>query len=162
MSNRRCASCHSWGGCPGFEWYEPNEIQFCSNQIFFIIENLNALEIGEYPPNHENTGYTGGNSKPQFRSGGNFMTAATLFAEFDRRLKRTGKAGKTLIHEVTVLDAQRPDRLSQTARDALYYCAGRDAKRMSFAGWLAQRERRRRMMNINLFHKPEITLEKSA
>lgn len=101
------------------------------------------LTDGVYPPDPTPTGYVGSNTSG-FRSGAKFLRPAELVAEFDRRLKKTGRAGKTLIHEVTILDAQRPERLSQTARDALYYVAGRDAKRTGFTTWLAIRDYKRR------------------
>lgn len=38
-------------------WYAPGEIRFTLNHILFLLENINLLEDGFYPPNPEETGY---------------------------------------------------------------------------------------------------------
>lgn len=151
MSARLCPSCRDWRKCSGYNYYLPAEIEanFCFYQCIWIIDYRESLSDGKYPPDPTPTGYVG-SSFSGIRAGAKFLRPAEIVAEFDRRLKRTGKAGKTLIHEVTMLDAQRPDRLSQTARDALYYCAGRDSKRLTFNNWLKQREYRNKLSKIRL------------
>jgi hypothetical protein len=152
MSFRRCQTCRIWPGCAGFAWYQPGEIesQFCFNMIFWIIRNAEDLSIGVYPADPVPTGYTGG-SAPRFSAGAKFQKANDIHGEFDRRLKRTGDKGKVLVHEVNVLGAESFYQLSLSAREAIGYCAGRNAKRRTFAQWLADKdyERRHKLIKIS-------------
>jgi hypothetical protein len=138
---RRCLACKDWRACPGFEWYEPREIRWCFNQCLWVIQFMSILEIGEYPPDPTPTGYVGFGSKPQFRSGGNFITAAGLFAEIDWRLRRADGDGDTLKHEVQKLGVMNYLALSRAARNALAYVAGYKRKR-KYGLWLSQRQYR--------------------
>jgi hypothetical protein len=139
MSLRRCLSCKRWVGCPGFDWYEPREIVFCFPQVIFLIFHADILEIGEYPPDPTPTGYSALGGKPQFRSGGNFIAAAGLFAEIDWRLRRADGDGDTLRHEVQKLGVTNYLALSRAARNALSYVAGWKRKPAKYGRWLANR-----------------------
>ena len=138
--NGYCTTCKDWRTCRGFGWYQPSEIeaQFCFNQIFWIIRNGEALHEGIYPSDPRPSGYSGGGGS-HFKAGAKFQKPNEIHGEFDRRLKRTGEKGKVLLHEILKLNAQSVGDLSQSAREALYYCAGKDAKRTNFATWLAVR-----------------------
>jgi hypothetical protein len=141
MSLRRCLSCRNWKSCNGYEWYAPTEIVFCFSQVIFLLIHLDILEVGEYPPDPTPTGYSALGGKPQFRSGGNFITAAGLFAEIDWRLRRADGDGDTLRHEVQKLGVTNYLALSRAARNALAYCAGYKRKR-KYGLWLSQRQYR--------------------
>lgn len=150
MSFRLCDNCRSWRGCPGYEFFEPREISFCFHQCVWLISVLDILEDGEYPPDPVPTGYAGGD-KPRFRSGGAFITAASLFAEIDWRLKRADGDGETLKHEVQQLGVTNYLNLSRAARNALSYVAGYKRK-PKYGRWLANREyyRALRMVKVKL------------
>ncbi len=140
-----CKTCRDWHFCRGFPWYAPGDIesQFCFNMLFWVILHARDLAEGVYPPDPRPTGYTGGSSS-RFSATAKFKKAADIYTEYSRRLSRTGDKGKVLIHEVTVLGAESVNQLSQPAREALGYIAGREAKRTGFSQWLATRELRRR------------------
>lgn len=145
MSVRPCHVCREWRSCPGYPHFTPAEIEsrFCYYHVLFILRHREILERGEYPPDPTPTGYTG-YGDTRYHAGAKFTRPIEIIAEVDRRLKRTGRAGRTLEHEITVLNAWRPELLSAEARDALYYCCGRDAKRKGFAGWRSGRAWKRR------------------
>ncbi len=146
MSYRLCKKCFiDWHSCRGYSWFQASEIEsaFCFQQIFWIILHAGGLEKGEYPPDPEPTGYSGGNSS-HFSATAKFQKPADIFSEFSRRLSRTGDKGRVLLHEVTALGAESVNQLSQPAREALYYCAGEKAKPRNFNQWLADRDYSRR------------------
>ncbi|MDD4986233.1 MAG: hypothetical protein PHQ43_10690, partial [Dehalococcoidales bacterium] len=81
-----------------------------------------------------------GGSSTRFLPTAKFRKPVDIHAEFTRRLERTEDAGEVLLHEVQQLGAESVQQLSRPARDALYYCAGEEAKRSSFAQWKADRD----------------------
>jgi hypothetical protein len=74
-----------------------------------------------------------------------FVAVSDLWAEFEFRLSRCGRDGQTLVHEVRELGVYEPSKLSQAARDALGYVAGRKRKVLDYRDWLNQRVRRARI-----------------
>ena len=77
------------------DWYSPSEIKFSRHQVIWIIEHLESLSAGIYPPEHKITGYTG-KRKGGYPSRAYFETPCQLSAEVSRRLKATKTDGKLL------------------------------------------------------------------
>lgn len=77
-------------------WYSPGEITFRRNHVLFLLQHLNLLREGSYPPSGKETGYTEtgtGIKGRQFKPGGKFETAAGLAAELDLRIQKAGQDG---------------------------------------------------------------------
>jgi len=77
------------------EWYSPGEINFSREQCIFILQNLEDMSAGIYPPEHKITGYTG-KKKHGFPSRAYFENPCMLAAEIKRRLEFTRTDGKLL------------------------------------------------------------------
>jgi len=139
LSYRRCDKCRTWRFCRGYIFYEPFEIErnYCKHQIIFLIEHLSILEIGEYPPDPQYSGYTDAGHKPIF--GPKKHTPESLFSEVTLRLPLTGDDGDTLTHEIQSFNATLP-QLSQSAKNALGYICGTKPKKMRYGEWLSGRK----------------------
>jgi len=93
----KCKDARVTNGCHGKEWYKPGEIRYCKPQVIFILEYLRLMELGQYPRNPKETGYT--ELKVWVQRGkkdGYFVTPATIFSDIDARLKTAGKDGGLL------------------------------------------------------------------
>jgi hypothetical protein len=137
-SPRRCRGCKTWRSCQGYSFYEPAEVVYCRVQMLWLIEWLPTLEEGKYPPDPTPTGYIDhgfGGIKAQAP----FELSCQIAGEVSVRLKKAGKDGRTLEHEVRELNAHSYELLSPAAKDALNYCSGWKRKRRTFPQWLADR-----------------------
>lgn len=145
MSYRRCDKCRSWRNCRGYSWYQPFEIEnnYCKVQFIYLIDILDTLGAGIYPPDPAYSGYTELIGKPIF--GPKKHTANDIHAEVTARIDRTEDDGKTLVHEVKVLGAQLFN-LSGAARNALNYCVGEKRKKLDYGIWLSQRRWRSKII----------------
>lgn len=81
------------------EWYSPSEIYFSREHCIWILQNLDSLSAGIYPPEHKVTGYTG-KKKGGFPSQAYFENPCILAAEVKRRLEYTKTDGKLLKAQV--------------------------------------------------------------
>ena len=74
-------------------WYSPGEIRFTRREALWLIQNLQILGSGLYPPEASNyvdiQGKTGRHKAP-------FETAADYYAEITSRLEKTGVDGLIL------------------------------------------------------------------
>ena len=122
-----------WGDCKGYSQYALNEIVFCRPQILFLLK-------GDVEFDHDDAA-----GSRRVKPHASFVAVSDLWAEFDYRMVRTGRDGETLRHEVAILNVYSVIRLSQSARDALNYVAGRKRKLDSYAHWLANRNHRKRV-----------------
>ncbi len=77
------------------DFYSPGEIKFSRPQMIWIIEHLEILSAGIYPPDYKVTGYTG-KKRGGFPRHGPFETPCIIAAEVKRRLKKTKTDGKLL------------------------------------------------------------------
>jgi hypothetical protein len=120
------------------EHYSPADIRFSREQMIWLIEWLDVLEDGKWPPDPKETGYIdtpGGSGNKSSRSP--FETAAQIFAEVTDRLKQTGEAGVTLVWEIQH-GLEVYELLSPPAKRALNYISGWRRRRMDFSSWMRQ------------------------
>lgn len=150
MSWRRCPQCRSWHKCKGYDWFAPVDINFCRNQMIWLISHLLVLGNGVWPNNPDTTGYIEqpGYTAPGVRGSGGFETPAGIAGEVGRRLKYTGKDGETLMHEIVVLQVERYEDLCKAARDAVNFIVGIKSKNMKYSDWLKQRKHRSKFIRV--------------
>ena len=123
-------------------WYPPNKITFSQAQMLFLLENLDLLGAGDYPPDPYSSDEQKG-GKHSYRAP--FVTAIELSAEVTWRLGRTGVDGKLLLAEAKLgLDIML---LSYEAKRALKYCSGWRRKKMDYRKWQAQNKYRQKEVN---------------
>ena len=134
MTWRPCP-CKSWGNCRGFDDYELTDIIPCRVQTIYLVKGVVEFVSDDSPGSR------------RIRPHASFVAVSDLIAEFEFRLSRTGRDGETLVHEVRELGVYEASKLSQAARDALGYIAGRKRKRRSYAQWLA--DRRYKVINLS-------------
>ena len=115
------------------DWYAPSEIKFRKEHVLFLIEHIDLLRSGQWPPECKNTGYIGTNSQKSFHAP--FETPALFAAEIDYRLGRCGLAGQLLEAKVKAQYLW----LEREANQALMYCCGWKRRDRSFADWKKDR-----------------------
>jgi hypothetical protein len=71
-------------------WWAPNEIHYTRGQVEFILDNLNTLKDGRYPPDPSDTGYQNAGWKASINTKASFITPVEIYSEMDRRLLRCG------------------------------------------------------------------------
>lgn len=134
-----CRDCRSYKDCVGKPWYHYGEIRWCPYQVVWIIESLEVLATGGWPPNPEGTGYIDPKIKTGYASEAYYVKPVGILAEVEYRLRRVGIHGKLLKAEVLAgLD------LSDESRSALMYVKGWRRKRMGFRTWAKERRYRTR------------------
>ena len=126
-------------------YYKPSEIRFSRPQMLWLIEWLPVLEVGEYPKDPKDSGYTESpHVQTSHSSHAPFETAAQIYAEVTDRLKSTGESGEVLVHEVQHgLDVY--ELLSPPAKKALNYISGWRRREQSFARFVAQNNYRSKL-----------------
>lgn len=142
------ALCRDWGSCPyndvpeELRWFRLTDIQYCRNQILFIIEHvLNfkgdryVTELEAWPAESKETGYNDTPVQHSTSNSANFERFRQVTAEVLIRLESAGIDGRLLLLEVK---NNRLD-LSQEAKRALNYISGWKRKRLSYSFWKRQR-----------------------
>ncbi|KKN70418.1 hypothetical protein LCGC14_0431130 [marine sediment metagenome] len=76
-------------------WWSYGSIYFTLAQVKWLLEHLNELREGRWPPEHKVSGYTG-SPKRVIRKEGSFVRPAIIAAEMDVRLSKTGNDGLLL------------------------------------------------------------------
>lgn len=128
---RDCDTCNRPCDYPGAEWYPPHVIRFCRPQMRWLIEWVDLLAEGKYPPiSSEQAGRPPGRNERA-----PFATPAELGAEVELRLRRTGKDGRLLKAQLKAGYAN----LDGEAWDALNYVSGWRRKLMGYHEWARQR-----------------------
>jgi len=110
--------------------------------MIFLILNLETLEAGNWPPNPDDSNYIDIPLKSRRHHHEAYFTRPLeMVAEIKVRLETTRDAGEALIDEIQggITDY---GRLSRPAKRALNYISGWRRRRMSFARWCNQREKR--------------------
>ena len=75
------------------DWYSPGEIRFQRDEMIFLIEHLDMLSKGEWPPDPDlkGSGYVDAPlNKGKVKPEGHFVRPVQFAAEVKMRLKKTG------------------------------------------------------------------------
>ena len=138
-----CGTCNKkrclWKDWP---WFSPQAQMMCRSRLMWYIENKSKyFDLGLWPDNpYLPKDYVTPKDNPEIKGGVKVPTNA--FLEFvttiENRLKKCGRAGKTLVEEIQMWGAHY-DKLSTDAKDALNYCCGNE-RAQSFAKWKADRK----------------------
>ena len=70
-------------------WAAPSDLYYSRDQVDFLLNHLNMLRDGEYPPEPVSSGYIGGKGK-RLRPWARFTIPAEIAAEIDIRLSKCG------------------------------------------------------------------------
>lgn len=70
-------------------WAAPSDLHYSRDQVVFLLDHLEMLREGEYPPEPVSSGYIGGRGKRN-RSQANFIVPTEIAAEIDIRLAKCG------------------------------------------------------------------------
>jgi len=121
------------------DFWEPREIYFTPEQMYWLLEHYLLLSMGRWPQDLRDTGYTelagavkAGKSKVRSRRAP-FETPCQIKAEIDKRLARTGIEGKLLLAEaqagigIMLLQAE--------SKRALLYISGWRRKTERYSKW---------------------------
>lgn len=123
-------------------YYSYSEIRFTASQIRWLLENLETLRDGKWPPEPVESGYVGGFSS-RLQAEGKFVRPASIAAEVDWRLKQTKVDGKLLQKQIEIGN----DWLEPEAYCALCFCSGWRRKTMGYLAWASKWRQRRKERN---------------
>lgn len=134
--------CQKWDKCLGKDYYTLEDIQYCPNQVQWIIFHLIKYETGLFTgsdewPLGEESGYTDG-IRVQPSSHAYFEKIRQITADITSRLSKTGNDGRLLVLEIQ----NEVYELSQDAKNVLYYISGWRKKRLLYPEWKKQRKYR--------------------
>jgi len=116
------------------DWYSPGEILFQRDEILWVLQYIELIEEGVWPPDFKHTGYTGGKRGRRFGSA-YFEVPITISAEVKRRLSATGEDGKLLFWQVKAGITNFED-LESEAKCALNFMSLWDfRKRPAYSIW---------------------------
>ena len=76
------------------DFYSPGEIRFKVREALWLIQNLETLQAGRWPPDSSNYVDIGGRKQPSHKAP--FETAAEFYAEITDRLEKCGQDGLIL------------------------------------------------------------------
>ena len=76
------------------EWYSPGEIRFKVREVLWLIQNMESLQNGHWPPEASN--YVDIFGKKSGRHKAPFITAADYYIEITDRLEKCGQDGLIL------------------------------------------------------------------
>lgn len=142
-----CDTCKNPCTRPCSDYYPIDQVRFCRIQMFFLIEHLETLNDGIYPPACEETGYVGDISKLSSTSAA-FEAVSIIYCEVTSRLAATRTDGGTLVHEIQILKADTIESLSPCARDALNYISGFRRKPYPYYVWKKERNRKNKIHQL--------------
>jgi len=122
------------------EWYSPREINFNRDQMIWLIEHLEIMRRGEYPPDPQGSRYISV-GKRKIKPKAYFEISCQLAGEVDFRLKLTGVDGKLLVAEINN-GIDRYEDLDYESQMALNFISGW-RRRKNYSQWKADRRRRK-------------------
>ena len=116
------------------DWYSPSSIKFSRPEILWVLEHIELIEKGIWPPDFKITGYTGRKRGRRFGPA-YFEVPVTISAEVNRRLAVTGEDGKILFWQVKA-GITTFEYLESEAQCALNYMSLWDfRKRPKYSSW---------------------------
>lgn len=123
------------------DFYSFGAISFKREHIIFIIEHLEDMKEGRYPPDYKVTGYTG-KKKSGISKQAYFENPCILVAEVECRLKFTGRDGESLIAEIQSGETVH-EKLSPESQLVLDYISLWDfRKRPKYSSWKRERKQK--------------------
>ena len=126
------------------DFYSPGEIRYTRDQMLWGILHLSLLEVGDWPPEHKETGYVGSRGSRNTKT--KFLPAALFYAEITARLKTTGEAGEALVDEVQ--GGIDYEGLSRPAKRALNYISGFRRRMQTYSQWKRDYKKRHKYDEI--------------
>jgi len=102
--------------------------------------NSEILRGGRWPLNPQVSGYIDSSIKTGYASEAYYTKPVEILAELERRLKRTGLAGKLLRSEIKA--GETIDSMEPEAKSALLYVKGLDEKAQAYSDWKKQARHR--------------------
>ncbi len=132
-----CNKCKDYRQCQGKEFYSWGDVRWCPFQCLWIIEHLDIILLGSWPPSSDGSTYIDSPlSKRAAKGEASFVKPVIIAAEIEYRLRRTGVDGKLLVAEV---QGGKTFELSKESQDALMYIKGWRRKRLTYQNWKKQR-----------------------
>jgi len=113
-------------------WWRPGQISFTYEQTLWLIEYIELISQGLWPPQGDRV------ATRTRQLVAPFQAPIEVWVELDTRLKKTGADGKLLIKQVALHEII----LERESRNALFYILGRNPKRMSYLDWMRSRRKR--------------------
>lgn len=134
-----CRKCRDWKGCPGKEWYSYQDIRWCHQQVFWLLEREDKLSEGLWPTPDATAdpGVRGRNTSTE----ASFTKAVLIIAELRERLKTTGWRGRLLVEQCK--NRETIDYLDGDVKPALDYVSGWRRKETPFNVWQAKKRYRK-------------------
>ncbi len=133
-------------------WYSPGAIKYTPTQIrYFILPFLDDLEIGEWPPRPQRSGYSTAIVKPPFiaKEHAGFVPAVEVAAELTARMACLPPPAAAAMLEVygygtnyydyAYLHNMTDYGLRQLLKDAVDYCSGEARKMQTYKSWQTER-----------------------
>ncbi len=125
------------------DWFGYATFRFTKEQVVWAIQHLKELEVGEWPKEPSESGYTNGlPGVSRVRREGAFVKPAIIYAELTARLERTGVDGKLLVAELQ--GGKRYEELAYESHQSLNYCSGWRRKVTLYQDWFRLRRWRSR------------------
>ncbi len=137
-------------------YWRYREVIFCSRQITWILENLEMLQEGKWPPEPVETGYVGGSGK---KPAGNasFEKPASISGEVEKRIAQCAQIDGAMLYQQYVWGLEISDiaksfhcsveEVKEWVERALTYVSGWRRKQLGYKIWLKQ-VRHRKMTTI--------------
>ena len=133
------------------DWIALKDIYFERSQFFFLIDNLEMMKEGIWPPNPaEGSGYREEIGKHQVSAHANFERPCQIVAECESRLVTCGDAGEALVDEIQN-GVEYYEYLTDDAKEALNYCSGWERRDVCFPFW---REFHKEVKKEDILNKP--------
>ena len=121
------------------DWFSYRDIRFAREQFFFLINNLEIIKEGYWPPSPDKSSATEIPGEAVPKSYAYYTKPCEIAGEVEFRLNKTGDDGKTLVHEIQELGVDTYEKLAPDAKNALNYISGWRRRKTSYKDFLATR-----------------------
>ena len=133
------------------DWYSPGEINYTKSQVLWLLPNLPSILLGEWPPEHKETGYIG--KSRHRKASAYFEPSVQVGAELSLRIKLCKRDGLMVMaryvwgeDEISLSNYfDLPyQSVIQCLETAIRYCCGSPRKFMPYRDYKKQSNYRRR------------------